>query len=157
MYKAYYKSDIGQVEICGNEEEILTLNFVDETKLYDTEKILPVVILQCLNQIDEYFKGERKDFELQLKADGTEFQKTVWNELKKIPYGKTLSYKEVAERSGRQKAVRAVGNANNKNKIAIIIPCHRVIGSNKKLTGYAGGLWRKEWLLNHERNMTIKK
>lgn len=157
IYKTYFKSDIGLIEICGNEEKILTLNFADETDCVSTKNGLPEFMIECLNQLEEYFKGERRDFELEVKTEGTDFQRTVWDELKKIPYGQTMSYKEIAVRSGREKAVRAVGNANNRNKIAIIIPCHRVIGSNKKLTGYAGGLWRKEWLLNHEKSMTVKK
>ena len=100
--------------------------------------------------MDEYFRKQRKVFELPLKPEGTDFQKKVWQALTQVPYGKTSTYKEIAERTGDLKAVRAVGGANRKNPIAIIIPCHRIIGSDNHLTGYAGGLWRKEWLLRHE-------
>ena len=101
--------------------------------------------------MNEYFSGERKKFDLPLYFEGTEFQKSVWNELRKIPYGTTVSYKDIAEGINNEKAVRAVGNANNKNKIMIIVPCHRVIGKNGKLVGFAGGLDKKEFLLEHEK------
>jgi O-6-methylguanine DNA methyltransferase len=102
------------------------------------------------NQLEEYFKGVRKTFKLPLKLNGTEFQVKVWEELLNIPYGKTATYKEVAVNMGNENAQRAVGGANNKNKIVIIVPCHRVIGASNKLTGYGGGLDKKEWLLKLE-------
>jgi methylated-DNA-[protein]-cysteine S-methyltransferase len=107
-------------------------------------------VKEGIRQLDEYFKGARKSFSLKLLLKGTPFQKLVWQRLKKIPYGKLASYGDVARAIGRPNAYRAVGNANNKNPIPIIIPCHRVIGSDGKLVGYGSGLWRKEWLLNHE-------
>jgi len=118
-------------------------------------KSFPVHLKDCIRQLDEYFKGKRMTFDLPLIISGTDFQKKVWNELKKIPFGKTASYKDIALKAGNVKAVRAAGNANNKNKIAVIIPCHRVIGSDGKLSGYAGGVKRKKWLLEHERNFLI--
>jgi methylated-DNA-[protein]-cysteine S-methyltransferase len=101
-------------------------------------------------QLDEYFEGKRKKFDLLLEPMGTDFQKKVWKHLVKVPFGKTASYLDVAMALGEMKATRAVGSANGRNPIVIIIPCHRVIGSNGSLTGYGGGMWRKEWLLKHE-------
>ena len=109
------------------------------------------LILQCKMQLDEYFRGERKTFDLPLAPKGTDFQKKVWNALQEIPYGETSTYGEIAAAVGNPKAARAVGMANNKNPIGIIIPCHRVVGANGKLVGYAGGMDKKEWLLQLER------
>jgi len=159
IYRVFYNSELGLIEITGNETGILTIDFADRKDIKPHEILdntLPSYLTECLNQLDEYFKGKRKVFELPLITTGTPFQKKVWERLIKIPYGKTFSYKDIAEQSGNVKAVRAVGNANNRNKIAVVIPCHRVIGSNKSLTGYAGGLWRKEWLINHERSFADK-
>jgi methylated-DNA-[protein]-cysteine S-methyltransferase len=100
--------------------------------------------------MDEYFEGSRKEFQLPLAPEGTDFQKRVWSELLNIPYGATCSYLDVARALGDANAIRAVGAANGRNPISIIIPCHRVIGADGSLTGYGGGLWRKEWLLRHE-------
>ncbi|MFU0824635.1 methylated-DNA--[protein]-cysteine S-methyltransferase [Clostridium sp.] len=147
-YTAYYESPIGIVEIRSNEDSITHINFVDKSGKND--RMIPI-LKQAYTQLDEYFKGKRKSFDLKLHIDGTEFQKKVWTELTKIPYGEVATYKDIAIRIGNEKAVRAVGNSNNKNKIAIVLPCHRVIGSNGKLVGYAGGLHIKEWLLNHEK------
>jgi len=112
---------------------------------------IPQCLKDCVRQLDEYFIGKRKEFELELLPQGTPFQMKVWQKLMEIPYGKTASYKDIAEAVDSPKAVRAVGGANNKNKICIIIPCHRVIGSDGSLVGYGGGIWRKEWLLKHEK------
>lgn len=108
------------------------------------------LLIQCIEQLIQYFNGQLQRFQLPLNQPGTVFQKEVWNELTQIPFAKTISYLELARRTGDSKATRAVANANGKNNIAIIVPCHRVIGSNGELTGYAGGLWRKKWLLEHE-------
>ena len=108
------------------------------------------MIIQCVEQLIQYFNGERRQFELPLNQTGTSFQQGVWNELVQIPFGRTISYLELARRTGDTKATRAVASANGKNNIAIIVPCHRVIGSNSTLVGYGGGLWRKKWLLEHE-------
>jgi methylated-DNA-[protein]-cysteine S-methyltransferase len=114
------------------------------------EEVRTAVIEQCIQELDEYFKKGRKFFTVELKAEGTEFQKRVWAELLTIPFGKTISYEELAVRLGDIKAIRAAGVANSVNPIAVIIPCHRVIGKNGELTGYAGGLENKQWLLFHE-------
>lgn len=148
IYKTYYSSEIGILEIACTKDSVISLKFVKEKgESTETNEILD----KAYRQIDEYFTGRRKNFDLKLNLQGTEFQKKVWNELIKIPYGETVTYKDIATRVGNEKAVRAVGNCNNKNKIPIIIPCHRVIGSNGKLVGYAGGLDIKQWLLNHEK------
>ncbi|MPN64340.1 Methylated-DNA--protein-cysteine methyltransferase [bioreactor metagenome] len=111
------------------------------------------ILENTIAQLNEYFNGSRKAFDLKVSLNGTDFQKNVWNELLKISYGETLSYKSLAIRVGNEKSVRAVGSANSRNKIWIIVPCHRVIGTNGSLTGYAGGIDRKQWLLNHEKNI----
>ena len=149
IYKIYYDSPIGVIEVTSSNDKILSLDFVENKK--DTDKSIPDILKEAYNQLDEYFKGIRKNFDLELFINGTEFQNKVWNELCNIPYGQIATYKDMAVRIGNEKACRAIGNANNKNKIGIIIPCHRVIGSNGKLVGYEGGLWRKEWLLEHEK------
>ena len=111
---------------------------------------IPTVLKKCVFQLQQYFDGNRKEFDLKLNPKGTEFQKRVWSQLQAIPYGKTTSYLEFSKQLGDAKAIRAVANANSKNPIGIVIPCHRVIGSDGRLTGYAGGLHRKKWLLEHE-------
>jgi len=147
-YKIYYRSEVGVIEITSLEDAITRIDFVEkEGEVTETPKVLQ----DAYDQLDEYFQGKRKDFNLKLNIDGTDFQKKVWRALSDIPYGKVVSYKDIAIAVGNEKAVRAVGNSNNKNKIAIVIPCHRVIGSNGKLVGYAGGLHFKEWLLEHEK------
>ena len=108
------------------------------------------VIQKCIKQLDEYFSGSRRSFDLDLLPGGTPFQQSVWSELQKITYGRTISYLTLSKRLGNVKAIRAVGTANGRNPIAIIVPCHRVIGSNGALVGYAGDIWRKKWLLGHE-------
>ncbi|MDP4083294.1 MAG: methylated-DNA--[protein]-cysteine S-methyltransferase [Bacillota bacterium] len=147
MFVGYYKSPIGLLEVTCSENSVLSILFVGEAISNFNENPL---VKESINQLDQYFKGERKDFSLTLTINGTTFQNQVWQELRKIPFGTTVSYKELAMRIGNEKAVRAVGNANGKNLISIIVPCHRVIGSDKSLTGYAGGLNRKQWLLEHE-------
>ena len=112
------------------------------------------MIIHCIEQLIQYFNGELRKFELPLNQPGTKFQQGVWNDLLTIPYGKTISYLDLAKMTGDKNATRAVANANGKNNIAIIVPCHRVIGSNRELTGYAGGLWRKKWLLELEAKHT---
>jgi len=155
LQTAYYSSPIGTLEIKGNENGLMSLLFMDEeveptAKVHDSIK-------EVTYQLDEYFNGIRKEFGLKLNPEGTEFQKKVWTELVEIPFGKTCSYLDVSVKLGDEKATRAVGNANGKNPIAIIVPCHRVIGSTGKLTGYSGGVWRKEWLLKHETEVIFGK
>ena len=108
------------------------------------------VMGEAVSQVEAYFDGSLKDFDLPLRSDGTPFQQAVWRALERIPYGTVTSYVEIARRVGKPTASRAVGAANGRNPIAIIVPCHRVIGADGSLTGYGGGMWRKEWLLNHE-------
>ena len=153
LFKAFYESEPGLIEITAVEKGIISLYFIKKkSNLKSDSKNFPGHLKECIRQLDEFFKGKRMTFDLPLIISGTDFQKKVWNELKKIPFGKTSSYKDIALKAGNVKAVRAVGNANNKNKIAVIIPCHRVIGSDGKLSGYAGGVKIKKWLLEHERN-----
>lgn len=147
MFEAYYKSAIGKIRIRANESYITEVTFTDDFYKMD---LLPQHLKECINQLDEYFNGKRQKFTVEINPSGTEFQGRVWNELMRIPYGKTISYLELAKRLGDVKAIRAVGTANGQNPIAIIIPCHRVIGNDGKLTGYAGGLLKKQWLLEHE-------
>ena len=147
-YTGYIKVSAGIIKIICSEEYVLSVSFSDIIKENDKGS---EVLDKALKQMNEYFSGKRKKFDLPLYFEGTEFQKSVWNELRKIPYGTTVSYKDIAEGINNEKAVRAVGNANNKNKIMIIVPCHRVIGKNGKLVGFAGGLDKKEFLLEHEK------
>ena len=139
---------LGKTKIEGTIDgisSIVVLN--DDAKVSQT---IPEDLQDCATQLEEYFYGELEQFSLKLNPEGTDFQKNVWNELLKIPYGKTTSYLELAKKLGDVKAIRAVANANGKNPIWIIIPCHRVIGTDGSLTGYAGGLHRKKWLIEHE-------
>ena len=150
-YTSYYYSPVGQLKITGTEDFISEVAFHDRSKKAEgNKKNIPPMIINCIEQLIQYFNGERRQFELPLHQAGTPFQQEVWTELLLIPFGRTISYLELARRTGDTKASRAVANANGKNNIAIIVPCHRVIGSNKELVGYGGGLWRKKWLLEHE-------
>lgn len=153
----YYRSPVGVLEIRSNGHmisDVLFLNSWKGTKIdeADIEFTVPksTAIKNCIKQLDEYFAGNRTEFKMDMAQVGTEFQQTVWKELMNIPYGKTISYMELSKRIGNVKAIRAVGTANGNNSISIIIPCHRVIGSNGSLVGYGGDLWRKKWLLEHE-------
>ncbi len=147
IYQTYYNSPLGQIELTGTKEGIISIMFREAG---EQAKDIPVELADCYQQIDEYFQGKRHSFSIKYVLNGTGFQNKVWAELAKIPYGETVSYKSIAEAIGNVKAIRAVGNANGKNRLNIVIPCHRVIGANGSLTGYGGGLWRKEWLINHE-------
>jgi len=153
MYIGFYKSPIGMLRIKTSSISVLSVEFVDDISNDEFKKndILEKTILQ----LDEYFTGIRKEFNVELDLKGTEFQKKVWKELMNIEYGNTKTYKEIAIKINNKNAQRAVGMANNKNPIAIIVPCHRVIGSNKKLVGYASGIDKKEWLLNHEKKFKM--
>jgi methylated-DNA-[protein]-cysteine S-methyltransferase len=153
IFRAYFQSPIGLLEILATKQAIISIGFCDSR---DPERSCSV-IRECITQLDEYFSGERRDFQLELAPKGTEFRQKVWGALRKISYGETRSYQQIAADIGNVKACRAVGDANRKNPIPIIIPCHRVVGKNGRLTGYNGGLWRKEWLLEHESKMVCKK
>ncbi len=144
---AYYVSPVGELVIESEDDRIITVNFLKDSK---QEELHTNIIDQCITELDEYFFAGRKFFTVELDLRGSEFQKKVWNELLTIPYGKTISYEELAVRIGNIKSIRAVGLANGQNPIAIIVPCHRVIGKGGALIGYGGGLENKEWLLYHE-------
>ena len=144
---AYYSSPVGDLLIESENGKICTVNFLKDSR---REETYTSVIEQCISELDEYFYKGRKFFDVELNPRGTEFQKKVWNELLTIPYGTTMSYEALSLRLGNIKSIRAVGLANGQNPIAIIIPCHRVIGKGGSLVGYGGGLENKEWLLNHE-------
>ncbi|MFD1019521.1 methylated-DNA--[protein]-cysteine S-methyltransferase [Thalassobacillus hwangdonensis] len=152
LQKLHYESPIGIIEILGTQEAVHSILFLEDHHRNFLNTEAPPVLVECYNQLDEYFKGERQEFTFPYLFEGTDFQKTVWNDLMRIAYAETGTYKDIATSIGNEKAIRAVGNANGKNKLSIVIPCHRVIGSNGKLTGYAGGLRRKEWLLQHEKS-----
>lgn len=145
---AVISSSIGLLHITGDDEGIKEVTFLTDNEPIST--IIPDSLSTCVAQLSEYFDGKREDFDLKLNPQGTEFQRKVWEILLEIPFSKTRSYLEQSKVFGDVKAIRAVASANGKNPIAIIIPCHRVIGSDGSLTGYAGGKWRKQWLLNHE-------
>lgn len=146
--KTYYDSPIGTVEISATELGVSNLTFTD----YPIYELNPShdTLLDCIEQLDEYFQGKRTTFNLFLDLQGTDFQNRVWRELMHIPLGTTLTYLELAKRIQTPDAVRAVGGACGKNKLWLLVPCHRVIGSNGKLTGYGGGINRKRWLIEHE-------
>ena len=150
-----FDSPLGALLITYDRESIQGLHF--DRAAAESGGPSPVLD-RCLEQLAEYFAGMRRDFDLPLAVRGTDFQKTVWDALKTIAYGEVVSYGHIAAQIGKPKAPRAVGGANNKNPISIIVPCHRVVGAGGKMVGYGGGLWRKEWLLDHEKKhvFTIK-
>lgn len=151
IFTTYYHSPVGLLKISGTEGYISEVTFHDTSqKAEGNKKHVPAMLINCVEQLIQYFNGQRRIFELPLNQPGTPFQQDVWSILTQIPFGKTISYLDLARKTGDTKATRAVANANGKNNIAIIVPCHRVIGSNKELVGYAGGLWRKKWLLELE-------
>jgi len=167
MKTCIINSPLGFTKIIGDEDGISSVTVLNNISLSEGESnnlsflhkqeseekitdIIPIQLEDCVMQLIEYFEGSRKHFNLKLNANGTEFQKKVWKQLEQIPYGKTMSYLELSKQLGDVKAIRAVANANGKNPLWIIVPCHRVIGSDGSLTGYAGGLYRKQWLLEHE-------
>ena len=148
METCIVNSPLGYTKIVGDEHGITSISILNsEEKVTD---IIPIELEDCVRQLNEYFDGDRQVFDLSLNPEGTNFQKKVWQQLQKIPYGKTCSYLELSQELGDVKAIRAVANANGKNPLWIVVPCHRVIGSDGSLIGYAGGLHRKQWLLEHE-------
>jgi methylated-DNA-[protein]-cysteine S-methyltransferase len=147
----YYHSPVGLLKISGSDDYITEIIFNDKVqKTENRRRNLSPMLIQCIEQLIQYFNGQRRNFELPINQHGTSFQQQVWNELMIIPFAKTISYIELARRVGDAKATRAVAAANGKNNVCIIVPCHRVIGANKELIGYSGGLWRKKWLLEYE-------
>lgn len=155
LYTQYLSSPIGILEISGTESAISSILFQTSEKrtasaVAETSESSEIIRL-CMQQLTEYFAGERREFDIPLSPKGTEFQQKVWKQLKEIPFGETSSYLSLAKKLGDEKCIRAAAAANGKNPITIILPCHRVIGSDGSLVGYAGDLWRKKWLLEHER------
>ncbi len=147
MQTIFINSPLGITKISGDENGITIISILQEGEI--TTKI-PKELKEAVSQLQEYFEGKRTDFTFKLNPQGTEFQQKVWKGLLEIPFGKTMSYLELSKKLGDIKAIRAVASANGKNPVWIVIPCHRVIGTDGSLTGYAGGLWRKKWLLDHE-------
>ena len=149
---SYLRTPIGELELIADESSVLSVTFNDvkskKTNVNENE-----ISIKCKQQLQEYFNESRKIFELTLNFNGTDFQNKVWTELQNISIGKTISYLQLAKNLGDAKCIRAAASANGKNPFAIIVPCHRVIGKDGSLTGYAGGLWRKQWLLEHENNI----
>ena len=147
----YYQSPVGLLKISGTANFISEITFHDTTqKAVGNRKDIPPLLIQCIEQLIQYFNGERRVFDFPINQTGTPFQQETWSLLMTIPFGKTVSYMQLAIKTGDPKATRAVASANGKNNVAIIVPCHRVIGANRELVGYGGGLWRKKWLLEHE-------
>lgn len=151
---AFYRSPLGLLKISATDTCIREISFIDNLEgpgeEQDNKGPIPFILIQCIEQLIQYFQGQRRQFELPVHQEGTDFQQKVWNELSGIPFGKTISYLEQSRRLGDTNAIRAVAAANGRNNIAIVVPCHRVIGSKRDLVGYGGGLWRKKWLLEHE-------
>ncbi len=150
LYTTFLESPVGWLKITADEECLLSVEFKNSKSI--SSKKLPQILVDTKKQLSEYFCGKRKIFQLKVQPAGTEFQKKIWELVQKVPFGKTVSYLEIAVQSGSEKNTRAVGLANGKNPIPVVIPCHRIIGSNGKLTGYAGGIEKKRWLLQHELN-----
>ncbi len=149
FYSTYYPSPLGTIYIQSTQESVFSLQFVKQVSSNSIE--LPEILRHCLQEIDEYFKGKLRQFSVPITLNGTDFQVAVWQSLQDLPYGETLSYRDIAEYIQKPNAYRAVGHANKKNPLPIIIPCHRVVGKNGHLTGYNKGLWRKKWLIEHEK------
>ncbi len=155
MHTTYIDSPLGLLEVSGTDEHLASVLFVKAAHKPApgqgvSEGAMPPPVALCIQQLEEYFAGKRLDFDLPMLPQGTAFQQKIWRLLLDIPFGRTISYLELSRRYGDEKAIRAVGSANGSNPICILVPCHRVIGSNGKLVGYGGDLWRKEWLLKHE-------
>ena len=152
-YISYFNSPIGIIEILADENAILHILFLDdvsESILDNADKHENVITRLAKQQLHDYFFKDKQTFSLPLHFFGTTFQHKVWQRLQQIPFGKTISYQQLSIHLGDEKCIRAAASANGKNPFAIVVPCHRVIGKNGTLTGYAGGLWRKQWLLEHE-------
>ena len=143
-----FNTPLGSAEISGNEDGITSIQILNKAQPESND--IPEILIPAVGQLTAYFNGDLKTFSLKLNPEGTPFQKKVWDALTQIPFGTTRSYLELSQILGDVKAIRAVAAANGKNPLWIVVPCHRVIGSDGSLTGYAGGLWRKKWLLEHE-------
>jgi len=147
---AYYQSPLGLLKVSGTQTYITEVTFIDDQNNVSNTPSFNPLLHQCIEELIEYFNGNRRDFDIPVHQKGTEFQSKVWGELLNINYGKTISYMTLAKRLGDPNCIRAAASSNGKNNICIIVPCHRVIGTNQSLVGYAGGLWRKRWLLELE-------
>jgi methylated-DNA-[protein]-cysteine S-methyltransferase len=147
MQTTFIKTPLGIAKIIGDEKGISVISVSDEGAI---STAIPAILQESVSQLNDYFEGKRKDFNFKLNPSGSEFQQKVWIGLLEIPFGKTMSYLELSKKLGDVKAIRAVASANGKNPLWIVVPCHRVIGTDGSLTGYAAGLWRKKWLLEHE-------
>lgn len=152
LFSNCIETPIGFLQLLSDAESLQSISFIDTS--FTSSTFQPVILQQTIFQLKEYFNGTRKTFDLKLAPEGTEFQQKVWKFVQIVNFGETASYLDIALKTGSEKNTRAVGMANGKNPIPIIIPCHRIIGSNGKLTGYAGGLERKRWLLSHELKFT---
>ena len=150
MQTVFINTPLGTTKIKGDEKGIAVISINEEGEI---TKQIPLELKEAVFQLKEYFEGKRTHFNFELNPKGTDFQKKVWKALLEIPYGKTTSYLELSKKLGDAKAMRAVAAANGKNPLWVVVPCHRVIGSDGSLTGYAGGLWRKKWLLDHENSL----
>ncbi|WP_298424269.1 methylated-DNA--[protein]-cysteine S-methyltransferase [uncultured Kordia sp.] len=149
-HTAYIKTPLGITRLVASENGITEISVLNDVSDSFLTEVIPETLQECAQQLHEYFNGTRTEFQLPFAPKGTTFQQKVWNALNEIPFGKTCSYLELSKKLGDVKAIRAVAAANGKNPLWIVTPCHRVIGSDGSLTGYAGGLWRKKWLLDHE-------
>ena len=149
-YQTYYQSPVGLLKIGATDHVINQVLFVNENEEINPVRELSTLLQQCIEQLIEYFNGARQVFDLPVYQEGTPFQNRVWSELLNIKFGRTISYLDLAKRLGDPKVIRAAASSNGKNNICIIVPCHRVVGTNNSLVGYSGGLPRKKWLLNHE-------
>ena len=147
-YIQYYQSPVGWLEITADDSSLISISFKREEG--ESTEDSSSVLKETITQLNEYFEGTRTSFQLKVAPAGTDFQQKIWQLVTKVPFGETASYLDIALQSGSEKNTRAVGLANGKNPIPIIVPCHRIIGTNGKLTGYAGGLDKKRWLLLHE-------
>jgi len=147
METVFINSPLGITKIVGDENGISEISVTSEGII---SEVIPSELQEAVSQLGDYFDGKRQDFNFKLNPKGTEFQQKVWQELINIPFGKTMSYLDLSKKLGDVKAIRAVASANGKNPLWIVVPCHRIIGTDGSLTGYAGGLWRKKWLLEHE-------
>ncbi|ADQ03893.1 methylated-DNA/protein-cysteine methyltransferase [Caldicellulosiruptor owensensis OL] len=144
----YLLSPLGLIKIVGQDDSVVSVEFVSHK---DEDEVISPVVKEAILQLEEYFEGKRTTFELKLQLQGTEFQKRVWNELIKVPFGSVISYRELAKKVGKPQGARAVGNAVGKNPAVIIVPCHRVVKSDGTLGGYSAGIHKKMWLLEHEK------
>ncbi len=156
LFQTYYLSPLGSLLIRCSDDAITEVTFIEKEYTLE-ESVIHPILNEAGIQLKAYFDGTLQQFDLPLNPEGTTFQKRVWKDLEGIKYGKTSSYLQMSRQLGNEKAIRAVGNANGKNPVAIIIPCHRVIGSYGSLVGYAGKLWRKRWLLEHELSIVSKQ